>query len=144
MSQYFVAKTRSGQEHPGRTEILISSYRKTILNTKLATVIALTFTTFSMGNALAANPVAAAKTRADVLAELVEAQRTGDIMDHVTGKKLYEVYPGQYPTRIAAREHSRAEVQAELIEARRTGELMDHVTGKKLNEVYPGQYPVKH
>ena len=40
-----------------------------------------------------------AKTRAQVQAELVEAQRTGYVMDAKSGKMLNELYPNLYPAR---------------------------------------------
>ena len=40
------------------------------------------------------------KTRAQVLAELAEARRTGDLIaNSETGAKYNEIYPGRYPTR---------------------------------------------
>src|SRR5690606_8555905 len=36
-------------------------------------------------------------TRAQVKAELAEAQRTGDIMDYTTGQKLNQLFPSAYP-----------------------------------------------
>jgi hypothetical protein len=63
------------------------------------------------------------KTRAQVLAELVEAQRTGDIVaDSETGKKLNELYPSQYPAKPAVQGNTRAQVLADLAQAKRSGE----------------------
>ena len=101
------------------------------------------------------------KTRADVIAELAEARRTGDIMastettinfGNTTAAKLNEVFPSRYPAVAAAPTKTRAEVRTELAEAQRTGDLpagnleslvYTGVPGQKLKDVYPTQYPVK-
>ena len=101
------------------------------------------------------------KTRADVIAELAEARRTGDIMastettinfGNTTAAKLNEVFPSRYPAVAAVPTKTRAEVRTELAEAQRTGDLPDSnleslvyagVPGQKLKDVYPTQYPVK-
>ena len=101
------------------------------------------------------------KTRADVIAELAEARRTGDIMastettinfGNTTAAKLNEVFPSRYPAVAAAPTKTRAEVRTELAEAQRTGDLpagnleslvYAGVPGQKLKDVYPTQYPVK-
>ena len=41
-------------------------------------------------------------TRAQVRAELAEAQRTGDIIYGLNGEKLNELFPDRYPARPAA------------------------------------------
>lgn len=64
-----------------------------------------------------------ALTRAQVRAELAEAQRTGDIIYGVNGEKLNELYPERYPVRPAAPARSRAEVREEVIHARHNGEM---------------------
>ena len=71
------------------------------MNTKLISSIALSLAALSAGSAFAAQP-ATPVTRAQVLAELAEAQRTGDIMDTRTGKMLNELYPNLYPAKAAA------------------------------------------
>ena len=76
-------------------------------------------------NAYAADTVG--KTRAQVLAELADAQRTGDIVATQAsggpGVKLNELYPADYPAKTAAAGKTRAQVQAELAEAQRTGDI---------------------
>lgn len=66
----------------------------------------------------------ATKTRAEVAAELAEAQRTGDIAVHVGSqiKRLNELYPGQYPAKPAVQGKTRAQVLAELADAQRDSE----------------------
>lgn len=60
------------------------------------TAITLAIATLSAGHALAADP-ATAKTREQVRAELLEAQRTGNIVANAeTGELLNQVYPGRY------------------------------------------------
>lgn len=68
----------------------------------------------------AADSAVQAKTRAQVQAELVEAQRTGYVMDAKSGKMLNELYPNLYPAKIEAPALTRAQVLAELDEAKRT------------------------
>lgn len=79
-------------------------------------------------------------TRAQVLAELAEAQRTGNILDTHTGKMLNELYPSMYPPKPVVQGETRAQVLAELAEAQRTGNMLDAHTGKMLNELYPAIY----
>jgi hypothetical protein len=114
-------------------------FKGNIMNRTLTTAIALALTTLAAGNALAAEPVG--KTRAEVRAELVQAQRTGDIVDS-EGQKLNALFPGQYPAQAQAAGKTRAEVQIELIEAQRTGDIVDS-EGQKLNALFPSQYPTQ-
>ena len=76
-----------------------------------------------------------------VLAELDEAKRTGDLVDVKTGKKLNELNPNLYPAKVSASTVTRAQVLAELAEAKRTGDIVDSKSGKKLNELFPNNYP---
>jgi hypothetical protein len=85
-----------------------------------AAIIALTLSTLAAGYASAAD---APKTREQVRAELIEAQRTGDILAQGnSGKKLNELYPSRYPATAVAQSSTRAEVLAELAQAKRSGE----------------------
>ena len=79
-------------------------------------------------------------TRAQVLAELAEAQRTGNKLDTHTGKMLNELYPSMYPPKPVVQGETRTQVLAELAEAQRTGNMLDAHTGKMLNELYPAIY----
>ncbi len=102
----------------------------------------------------------AGKTRAQVRAELADAQRTGDIVagkdaasdEFSSGafKKLNELNPAAYPAKAAVTGKTRAQVRAELAEALRTGDIVadkdvsDEYTaanGHKLNDIYPNLYP---
>lgn len=101
------------------------------------------------------------KTRADVLADMKEAKRTGNVaaptltsLDYAGygTAKMNEIFPARYPAVAAAPSKTRAEVRAELAEAQRTGDIQADnlaslvyagVPGKKLKDVYPTQYPVK-
>ncbi|RFO96647.1 hypothetical protein DIC66_11525 [Rhodoferax lacus] len=91
------------------------------------------------------------KTREEVLAELVEAQRTGDIVasngQEDSGKKLNELYPERYPAKATTAGRTRQQVLDELAEAQRTGDIVagngHEDSGKKLNELYPERYPAK-
>ena len=84
-------------------------------------------------------------TSEQVRAELLEAQRSGDLVAvGESGKKLNELFPGNYPAKTATVVTSREQVRAELREAQRTGDIASFSeTGKKLNELFPGQYPKK-
>jgi len=87
----------------------------------------------------------ASMTRAQVLAELAEAKRTGEIVWTYGGttKKLNEFFPNDYPPKATSPGMTREQVQAELAEAKRTGEIVWTYggTSKKLNEFFPEDYP---
>ncbi|MFZ3127103.1 MAG: DUF4148 domain-containing protein [Rhodoferax sp.] len=104
-----------------------------------------------------AKAVAQGKTRAQVKAELAEAQRTGDIVVSANagdelgvGRKLNEVAPATYtPAKADPQGKTRAQVKAELAEAQRNGDIVvgnsgDELgTGRKLNQVFPARYSAK-
>jgi hypothetical protein len=72
--------------------------------------------------ALAATP---ARSRAEVLAELVQAELSGDVIANAeTGEKAYQLYPSDYPSHVATAGKSRADVLAELAQARRGGDII--------------------
>jgi len=114
------------------------------MNRKTLSVLSLSLAALVAGNAFAAD-ASAPKTRDQVRAELLQAQRTGDILAQGdSGKLLNELYPSQYPAKVVAQGKTREQVQAELVEAQRTGNIMAQGnSGKLLNEVYPSQYPAK-
>lgn len=92
------------------------------MNRKYLSTLTLALAALATGSAFAADAVGP-KTRDQVRAELVEAQRTGDIVAHgESGKKLNELYPSQYPAKAATQSHTRAQVLAELAQAKRSGE----------------------
>lgn len=121
--------------------------------------IALAVAALLTGHAQAADNVG--KTRAQVRAELAEAQRTGDIVASkdmgdefgpANGRKLNELFPAAYPAKAATTGKTRAQVQAELAEAQRTGDIaaskdmgdeFGPAHGRKLNELFPAAYPAK-
>ena len=113
------------------------------MNRQVVSAIALAVAALSAGQALAQD--ATPKTREQVRAELLEAQRSGDIIvNSETGQTAREMFPGLYAERAVAAGKTRAEVKAELAEAIRKGDLMaDGETGRKLNELFPGRYPAK-
>lgn len=91
-------------------------------------------------------PEGAGKTRAEVQAELAEANRTGDIYGSgETFVKLNQVFPGRYPSvEPVAMGKTRAQVQAELTDAVRTGDAYsggDNIDTLKVT--FPGNYPPK-
>jgi len=114
------------------------------MNRKTLSALALILTAVAAGNALAAD-ASAPKTREQVLAELVLAQRTGDVLANGdSGKLLNELYPNQYPAKVAAQGKTRAQVLAELVEAQRTGDILAQGdSGKTLYELNPSQYPAR-
>jgi hypothetical protein len=114
------------------------------MNRKTLSVLSLSLAALVAGNAFAAD-ASAPKTRDQVRAELVEAQRTGNIMAQGdSGKLLNELYPSQYPAKAVVQGKTRAQVVAELEEAQRTGNIMAQGdSGKLLNELNPSQYPAK-
>lgn len=104
---------------------------------------------------------ASTKTRAEVMADLAEAKRTGNVaaptltsMDYAGygNAKMNEIFPSRYPAVATVAGKTRAEVRTELAEAQRTGDIqadsllslvVTGVPGQKLNALYPDQYPVK-
>ena len=84
---------------------------------------------------------AASTTRAEVVAELQEARRNGDVMTGDTGLTEYELHPQNYPTRVLAKGKTRDEARAELAEAIRTGQIVAAgESGLTLREEYPHRY----
>lgn len=109
------------------------------MKTRLS-VVAIALSTLVAGHAFAADP-SIAKTREQVRAELVEAQRNGDLIaDGETGLRFNQVSPHLY-TQATVVAKSRAEVKAELAAAQANGDLVaDGQTGARFNEVFPAQY----
>jgi hypothetical protein len=109
------------------------------MKTRLS-VVAIALSTLVAGHALAADP-AVAKTREQVRAELIEAQRNGDLIaDGETGLRFNQVSPHLYPQATVVAK-TRAEVKAELAAAQANGDLIaDGETGARFNEVFPAQY----
>jgi hypothetical protein len=122
-------------------KLCLTVLRRIIVNIKSTTRlhaalgVALALTAFNAVWAQNSEP----KTREQVRAELLEAQRNGDIMaDGETGKKLNEVFPNAYPAKATTGGLTREQVKAELIEAERRGDVMvDGESGRKLNEFSP-------
>ena len=72
--------------------------------------------------------VAQGKTRAQVRAELAEAQRNGDLIaDGETGATHRQLYPHRYAAQDSAQAKTREQVKQELVEARRSGQLQTTV-----------------
>lgn len=109
-------------------------------------VIAITVAAWTAGAAMAAQPHAADAgaplTRDQVMAELAQAQRNGDLLaNQEAGLKANEVAPGNYPAQ-AQSHKTRAQVMDELVQARRNGDVpVDGVTGLRANQLVPGNYP---
>lgn len=109
------------------------------MKTRLS-VVAIALSTLVAGHALAAD-ASVAKTREQVRAELVEAQRNGDLIaDGETGLRFNQVSPHLYPQATVVAK-TRAEVKAELAQAQANGDLIaDGQTGARFNEAFPAQY----
>jgi hypothetical protein len=90
------------------------------------------------GQALAADPDSGL-SRAQVRAELAEAQRTGSIIDGESGLPRNALYPQLYPAQQKEVGKTRAQVLAELEQARAKGELFAEDTGMRLNELHSGR-----
>ena len=112
------------------------------MKTNYAATIALVLATLGTSQAFAADTPATSLTRDQVLAELVQAQRTGDVIDSHSGKKLNELFPASYPAKAAASAKTRDQVLAELIAAERSGDIANE-HGVKANELLPHLYPAK-
>jgi hypothetical protein len=103
---------------------IINLSRNLIMNRKYISTLTLALASLAAGNALAAD-AAAPKTHEQVRAELIEAQRTGDIAAHgETFKTRNELYPNQYPEKAVTQGNTRAQVLAELAEAKSSGEFV--------------------
>jgi Domain of unknown function (DUF4148) len=84
---------------------------------------------------------AAELTRAEVIAQLHEARRNGDIVVGESSQTLRERFPQLYPAARPGVAVSREQVITELESARRNGDLAHPITGERLNERYPQLYP---
>ena len=134
--------SKPDRPHNGLTG-LFNPLEGIIMKTRLS-LIAVALSTFVAGHAMAADPVVS-KTRAEVRAELIEAQRTGNILANgETGMLLKDLYPSQYPSQATVQAKSRDDVRAELIEAQRTGNILANGdSGMLLKDLYPSQYPTQ-
>jgi lipoprotein-anchoring transpeptidase ErfK/SrfK len=105
-------------------------------------VLALTAASTSMAWATDA---AAPKTRAQVQAELVDAQRNGTLIaDGQTGATFRELNPGRYMQPATVSPVTRAQVKAELAAARRNGTLIaDGQTGATFRDLAPHRFPAQ-
>jgi hypothetical protein len=81
-------------------------------------------------------------TRAQVRADLAQAQRSGDIeASGDLGRTLREVSPDRYPAAAASTSLTRGDVAAQLQEARRNGELPVGDTGLTQYDIAPKNFP---
>jgi len=92
--------------------------------------------------ASAAGHAQSPRTREEVRAELLEAQRTGNVLANgESGLTLRELYPQRYGVAPASG-LTRAQVREQLREAQRTGDVLaGGEFGVKLNELNPQAYP---
>ena len=102
----------------------------------------------TLAGLLAATSLAAAAhaqaplTRAQVIAEFEQAQRTGDLLaPGDSGMKRNELHPERYPKAAAAPAKTRDQVVAELKAATRSGDVLaPGDSGLRLNELHPERY----
>ncbi len=80
-------------------------------------------------------------TRAQVRAELVEAQRLGEIPAGEVGRTPREISPNRYPVASVPEGLTRAEVVAQLKQARRDGDFEVGETGRTEYELVPRNFP---
>ncbi|MCD2511398.1 DUF4148 domain-containing protein [Comamonas endophytica] len=106
-----------------------------------ASILILSLTAAAAGHALAAEP--AGLTRAQVMAELSEAQRSGAIIDTRSSLPRNVLQPQQYPAQQSAAPKTRAQVLAELEQARANGELAEGEAGLRQNQLRPDLYPAQ-
>lgn len=79
-------------------------------------------------------------TRAQVKAELAEAQRTGNLPDYETGRMLNELFPSAYPQVVRAPRLPRAEVKADTV-VQPTGNIeMDALLQRNAENLARGQH----
>ncbi|HEX2543668.1 MAG TPA: DUF4148 domain-containing protein [Ramlibacter sp.] len=81
------------------------------------------------------------KSRAEVLAELKEARRTGDILAAGdAGATEYERNPSAFPARAQVAGKTREQVRAETLQAIAEGDIRAGELGVTLREAYPSFY----
>jgi hypothetical protein len=117
---------------------------KLLMKNARISAIALALSALVAGQALAADP-AAAKTREQVRAEYLQAQRNGDlIVDIESGQTARQLNPSLYAADVIAQGKTRAEVRAELAEAQRNGDVIaDIEVGLTAREINPALYPAE-
>ena len=86
--------------------------------------------------------VLSSKTREEVLAELAEAQRTGDVAVNTShgnsGQKRNKLHPENYPKKAATAGKSRSQVWDEWVVAQRSGEVSAFVpTDRQISPLHP-------
>jgi predicted RNase H-like HicB family nuclease len=92
-----------------------------------------------------AHAVTASKTRAQVIAELKEAQRTGDILaPGDEGLTEYQLNPRAFPPREAVAGKTREEVQAETKQAIHDGDIIQGESGLTERETFPQAYAYRN
>lgn len=106
-----------------------------------ASILILSLTAAVAGHAMAAEP--AGLTRAEVVADLADAQRTGTIIDTRSSLPRNVLQPQLYPAQQAAAGKTRAQVVAEFEQARANGDLMEGESGLRQNQLRPDLYPAQ-
>jgi hypothetical protein len=107
-------------------------------------LIALTLTAAAASSGIAFATDMGGMTRAQVHAELLQAQRNGTLIaNNMSGATLRDLYPSRYP---AAKTSSltREQVRAELDAARRNGTLIaNEMSGATFRDQNPSRFPPK-
>lgn len=80
-------------------------------------------------------------TRAQVQADLIAAQRSGEIAASFAAKSPRELFAGISSGATQGEGKSRAQVYAELVAAQQAGDILVGDLGLSLRELYPSQYP---
>jgi aminoglycoside/choline kinase family phosphotransferase len=109
----------------------------------IGSALTLSMAALTTGTALAADP-GMPKTRAEVLQELKEAERRGDIPanDESGLMKLNELFPKSYPPKAMGENLTREQVRQELMEAERTGQIpANDENGLLMRDKFPRVYP---
>lgn len=108
-------------------------------------LIALSLSAAAIGSNAAFAADMGGKTRAQVHAELLQAQRDGTLMvNSMTGATYRDLYPSRYPTQPATSGLSQAQVKAELAQARRNGTLIaNNMSGATFRDLNPSRYPTQ-
>ena len=110
------------------------------MNSAKFSAIVLAVAAVASGSAFAAD---GALTREQVKAELVAAQRTGNVFaNSETGLLAKDMFPSQYPAEYTTAEMSREQVKAELVAAQRAGNVIANgESGQTVAALNPARFP---
>jgi hypothetical protein len=140
-AKHFRSGVEAGTTRPLAGRNLPHTARKLLMKNARFSIIALALSSLVAGQALAADP-AAAKTRDEVRAEYLQAQRNGDvIVNGEIGLTARQLNPGLYPVQASAAGKTRADVQAELNDAVNSGAVVAVAeSGQTASDLDPQRY----